>query len=206
MALFYKKMLNNVVSVLVVILVILLFKIYIFDGTVEQLSQVDNKYYKVRNGKDKQQKANLLALINLKLQHLVNNLAKDPRYITDPAVQRLIKNWNKGVTLKETGNMESDAAYVINKRYMSFCIKDSTRLEDTNLMTYVGIHELAHIMSISTDHDREFINNFQFLLGYSANLVFQNPLTGSTEKLYIPLSQLNTADNYCGVKIKNSIN
>ena len=111
--------------------------------------------------------------------------------------------------------MESDAAYVINKQYMSFCLQDSpepgkplknTNIEDTNLITYVGIHELAHIMSISTDHGSEFIRNFEFLLRYSQNIDYINPFTGIKEKLYIPLDSLNTADNYCGVELKKSIN
>ena len=77
---------------------------------------------------------------------------------------------------------------------------------DTNLITYVGIHELAHVMSIGTEHDSEFLTNFQFLLKYASDITYQNPFNGVMEKLYIPISELNTADNYCGVKIKNSIN
>ena len=213
MKLFNENTLKNMIYVLLAFLFLMVFRKYIFDGTVEQLSSIDNKLYNVRNGSDKQKRANLLAFLNLKLGILVNTLRNDPRYKSDPAVQRLVSNWDKGVSIKEIGNFESDAAYVINKQYMSFCLQDSpngklknTNVEDTNLISYVGIHELAHIMSVSVDHGSEFIKNFKFLLDYSSNITYTNPFTQVTEKLYIPISELKTADNYCGVKIINSIN
>lgn len=210
-----KKSLLSLIYVLLAVLVFLIFKNYVFDGTIEQLSSIDSKMYKVRSGQDPQKRADLLAFINMKLSILVNTLSADPRYSSDPDVQRLVNNWNKGVSIKEIGNMESDAAYVINKQYMSFCLQDSpepgkplknTNIEDTNLITYVGIHELAHIMSIETEHGSEFIRNFQFLLNYAQNITYTNPFTKVTEKLYIPLNDLKTADNYCGVELKKSIN
>ncbi len=213
MAFFNEKTLENMLTLLALLLFFLIVKKYIYDGTVSQLSSIDNKYYNVRSGKDQQLRADLLAFLNLKLNILVSTLANDPRYSSNPDVQRLVKNWNKGVSIKEVGNFESDAAYVINKQFMSFCLQDSPggktktkSLEDTNLITYVGIHELAHVMSISTEHDTEFLRNFQFLLNYASEITYQNPFTNVMEKLYIPLSNLKTADNYCGVKIINSIN
>jgi hypothetical protein len=210
-----KKSLKNLIWVLFFVLIALLFKKYIFDGTIEHLSQIDNRVYKVRSGSNPQRRADLLAFIRMKLDLLVDTLSKDQRYVSDPDVQRLISNWNKGVTIKEIGNMESDAAYVMNKQHMSFCLQDSpepgkplknTNIEDTNLITYVGIHELAHIMSIETEHGPEYIRNFEFLLGYAQNINYTNPFTKVTEKLYIPLNNLQTADNYCGVELKKSIN
>jgi hypothetical protein len=209
-----KELLKNLIWFLGIIIFLLIFKSYIFDGTKEHVSSIDNEVYKIRSGTDSQLRANLLAFIKLKLGILVQSLAQDQRYTNNPDVQRLVSNWNKGVTIKEIGNWESDAAYVINKQYMSFCLQDNpnkgkvknTNIEDTNLITYVSIHELAHIMSIETDHGSEFIRNFQFLLGYAQNLTYTNPFTNVVEKLYIPLNNLKTADNYCGVELKKSIN
>jgi hypothetical protein len=109
--------------------------------------------------------------------------------------------------------MENDAAYVINKQHMSFCLQDSpffgktkgNNIEDTNLITYVGIHELAHIMSDEIGHGPEFIKNFDFLLNYSKSLMYKDPFLNKTIPLYIQLNQLNTSDNYCGVLLSNSI-
>jgi hypothetical protein len=182
------------------------FYVYLYDGTEYVQSTIDNKYYKVRNNRDKQEKADLLAVLYLKLNALVNNLAHST-YISNVNVQRLVANWGKGVTVKEIGKMETDAAYVINKQFMSFCIPDNTSksLNDINLMTYVGIHELAHIMSQEIGHGDEFISNFEFLLNYAKQLKYFDPILKQNLPIYIQLNKLNTADNYCGVALVNSI-
>ena len=205
---------KNIVKIFIVLVILFLFYKFIYDGTVSVKSSLNSKIYNVRKGSDAQLRADYLAFIHAKLDIIVKTLKNDPNYINDPAVQRLIKNWESGISIKETGLLESDAAYVINKKYMSFCLQDTpflgklktTSLEDTNLVTYVGIHELSHIMSVSTDHGEEFIKNFNFLLNYSKRLMFSNPFTNTIEPLYISLNSLKTADNFCGVKLENSIN
>jgi len=184
-----------------------LFYKYIYDGTDYVKSNLDNNYYKVRSKEGKEEKANLLAIMYTKLNTIVNSLEKSS-YSTNVNVQRLITNWKKGVTIKEIGKMESEAAYVINKQYMSFCLPENTSktIDNLNLMTYVGIHELAHIMSNETGHGNEFIQNFEFLLNYSKTLNYYDPLLKTNMPVYIQLNKLNTADNYCGVSLVNSIN
>jgi hypothetical protein len=183
------------------------FYVYLYDGTEYVQSKVDGKFYKVRNKKDKQEKADLLAVMYLKLNTLVSKLARSS-YNNLPAVQRLVSNWEKGVTIKEIGKMETDAAYVINKQYMSFCIPENTSktVPNLNLMTYVGIHELAHIMSQEIGHGDEFISNFEFLLSHAKEMSYFDPLLKQSLPIYIQLNKLNTADNYCGVPLVNSIN
>ena len=79
-------------------------------------------------------------------------------------------------------------------------------VDNLNLMSYVGIHEMSHIMSIEVGHGDEFISNFEFLLNYAKELKYLDPFTKSYQPVYIQLSKLNTADNYCGVPLVNSIN
>jgi len=186
-----------------------LFYKYIYDGTEQLTSRVDNRVYKVRKGGDQQTRADILAILNGKFEIIVNTLKNDSRYSKNLAVQRLVKNWESGVTLKEVGNMESDAAYVINKKNMSFCLqkrKNEIILEDLNLITYVGIHELAHIMSEEIGHGPEFIKNFEFLLNYAKEIIYYDPLLKKQVPLYIQLNKLNTSDSYCGVSLENSVN
>ena len=135
--------------------------------------------------------------MNGKLNIIVTSLSGDNYYNNQQNVQRLVYNWNKGVSIKEIGNLETDAAYVINKQYMSFCLDNIEN--NLNLLTYVGIHELSHIMSNEIGHGQEFVSNFEFLLNYSKTLRYNgNPL-------YIALNQIKTPDNYCGVSLANSI-
>ena len=191
---------------MLIVLTCILFYKYIYDGTDYIKSNLDNKYYRVRSKEGKEGKADLLAIINIKLNTIVNSLA-DSNYSSNLNVQRLVSNWRKGVTIKEIGKMETDAAYVINKQYMSFCLPENTSksLDNVNLMTYVGIHELSHVMSSETGHGSEFIKNFQFLLDYSKKLFYFDPLLKTNMPIYIQLNKLNTADNYCGVSLQNSI-
>ena len=184
-----------------------LFYKYIYDGTEHMISTIDNKSYKVRRGSDKQLRANILAILNGKFTIIINKLKNDPN--PSIAVQRLINNWDAGVTIKEVGNMENDAAYVINKKNMSFCLqktKNEIVLEELNLTTYVAIHEFAHIMSEEIGHGPEFIKNFEFLLNYAKEIVYYDPLLKRQIPLYIPLNQLKTSDSYCGVSLENSVN
>jgi len=181
-----------------------LFYFYVYDGTVPQKSSINGKEYRVKDDINKQTKANLLSNLNYKLQILVDSLKND----NSPNVQRLINNWNKGVSIKETGNMEGDAAYVINKQFMSICLKDFVKdvnLENINLLTYVGIHELAHIMSNEIGHGDEFKQNFKFLLNKAKTLNYNDPILNKNVSLYIPLNKINTPNDYCGVSIINSI-
>ena len=180
---------------------------YIYDGTEHIRSVIDNKLYKVRSTKGKETKANLLALMNLKLNTIVKSLEKS-EYSKNLNVRRLISNWDRGVSIKEIGKLETDAAYVINKQYMSFCLPEDTSssIDNLNLMTYVGIHELSHIMSNETGHGNEFVKNFEFLLNYSKGLKYFDSMANDYLPVYIQLDKLNTPDNYCGVPLINSIN
>jgi predicted metal-dependent hydrolase len=204
-----KKSPNSLFITVVVVVSGYLFYRYIYDGTVSVMSNVDKKEYKVQRGPDKQLKADILAILYGKFTIIINTLKNDKRYINDPAVQRLIHNWDNGVNIKEVGNMENDAAYVINKKNMSFCLqktKNEIILEELNLITYVGIHELAHIMSEEIGHGSEFIKNFEFLLNYAKEIVYYDPLLKRQLPLYIQLNKLKTPDSYCGVSLENSVN
>ena len=202
---FYK---NLKIPILIIcgILGIIIFYKYIYDGTDYIKSNIDNKYYRVRSTNGKEEKADLLAIMNTKLNLIVSTLSKS-EHSSNGNIQRLIQNWNKGVSIKEIGKMETDAAYVINKQYMSFCLPENTSktIDNLNLMTYVGIHELAHIMSNETGHGDEFIQNFEFLLNYAKTLNYYDPIIKKELPVYIQLNKLNTADNYCGVSLVNSI-
>ncbi len=185
-----------------------LFYKYIYDGTTSVFSSIDNKYYNVRRGNDKEARADILAVLYGKFKIIVTSLENDPKHVNKANVQRLIKKWKSGISVKEIGNMESDAAYVINKQNMSFCLQKSKNeilLEELNLITYVAIHELAHIMSVETDHGAEFIMNFEFLLNYAKNLVYYDPFFKKQIPLYIQLNKLNTSNSYCGVRLENSV-
>jgi hypothetical protein len=47
---------------------------------------------------------------------------------------------------------------------------------DINTLTYVALHELAHLMTKSIGHKKEFWNNFKFLLIQSKKCNIYNPI------------------------------
>lgn len=60
-------------------------------------------------------------------------------------------------------------AYSENKgEKLAFCLnkkkEDDNNLIDINTLTFVAIHELSHIMTVSIGHKQEFWQNFKFLL------------------------------------------
>jgi hypothetical protein len=193
---------RNIFLTFTLVAIAVCFYYRVYDGTSPFLSTVNNNSYRVRDTPDKQVKADLLGMLHNKLNIIINSLKANSDYFNDVPVQRLLHNFSKGITIKEIGNMESDAAYVINKQYMSICLKDFSKnvtVPGINLLTYVGIHELAHIMSDEIGHNDEFKTNFRFLLNYSKQLVYDG------SPLYIQLNLINTPSDYCGVSIINSI-
>ena len=188
-------------------ILVLLLKENFYDGTVMKFSTINKEYYKLRPGDKLEERLNNLSIIHLKLKTIVDSLRNNSEYSHIISVRNLINNWDKGITIKEIGIMENDAAYVLNKKKMSFCLRKNSyegELESVNLLTYVAIHELAHIMSVDIGHSDEFKVNFRFLLNYAKGITYLNPITTQIEPVYLEID--DTQDQFCGVKIsKNSI-
>ena len=102
-----RKILLSMIYGILLVLVVVFFNRYFYDGTEPFKSSLDGNDYRVRLGSNSQLKSDLLAYIYLKLNILVNTLKVDPKYTNNIAVQRLIHNWNRGVSIKEIGYMES---------------------------------------------------------------------------------------------------
>jgi hypothetical protein len=88
-------------------------------------------------------------------------------HASNPAVKRLVENFNPD-KISETLPTSEHTAYSENKgEKMAFCLnedKQGTRLIDLSTLTFVAIHELAHLMTESIGHKEEFWDNFKFLL------------------------------------------
>jgi len=191
------------------LVIIYLIYIYFYDATIYFTDVAYEKTYKVRDTPYKELSVRKLAIIDSKLNALINALRNED----NPSVDILIKRWDSGITIKEIGNMERDAAYVINKKYMAFCLHNNPdpdlnsehTLEDDNLLGYAAIHELAHIMSQETSHGPEFIKNFKYLLNFAKGVRYYDRYHNSDLPVYIQLSKVNNKSSYCNVNIENTI-
>ena len=151
---------------LVVIILSLLLKAESFTNELTYTkSNLDGRKYLVRNLKDKRSAANLLAKIRGRCVYLCDCLARD--FPNDEAVSRLIKNYNPD-SIMESGRHSKHTSYSINKgEKIVFCIRSrdsNEKLVKTNILMFVALHELAHVMTKSIGHTDEFWDNFRFLL------------------------------------------
>jgi hypothetical protein len=157
-------------------------------------SHIDNRRYLVRNVDDKQEAANMLANMRSRLEKLIQNI--EMNYPNDPKVKRLVNKFNPD-RISESLRGSKYTSYSINKgEKIVLCLrsKDITqKLTDINTLMFVTLHELAHIMTVSIGHTKEFWSNFKFILKIAVQIgVYDN----------IDYSQ--NPQPYCGIEVNDS--
>lgn len=158
------------------------------------VSKVDGNIYCVRERAKLELAADLLAETAGRCKLLVKYL--NDKYPDDDKVKRLTNKFDPEV-LCETLPTSTYTAYSENKgEKIAFCLnkkKNGTQLIDINTLTFVAIHELAHIMTISEGHNQIFWQNFKFLLvnAYEANLC-------------VPVDYKNEPVEFCSMKITDN--
>ena len=154
-------------------------------------SKVDGNKYLVRNLKDKQEAADLLAQIRANLVKVSQELKKTNQDNVD--VNRMINNFNPD-NLSESTHENKYTSYSVNKgEKIVFCMRsrdDKKKLVDLNIMMFVALHELAHTMTKSVGHTQEFWNNFRILLRNARKL-----------GVYKRVNYNDKPVEYCGTKI-----
>lgn len=155
-------------AALVGAIVMVCLKIYL-DSDIYNLkciaSSVDGKEYCVRENSKMDQSADLLAKITRKCKMLVYYMKE--KHPNDERVKRLVEGFNPKKVM-ETLPTSKLTAYSENKgEKVAFCLnkrKNGSEMIDLETLTFVSIHELAHIMTKSIGHKQEFWQNFKFLL------------------------------------------
>ena len=158
------------------------------------ISDVDGNKYCVRERNKLKLAADKLANVNVKLKQLVKHVGK--KYPDRDNCKRLVSKFNPK-KIYETLPTSEYTAYSQNKgEKLAFCLntkKNGGKLIDLNTLTFVAIHELAHIASKSIGHNEEFWNNFKFLLE-EAEII----------GVYKPEDYKEDPKNYCGMKITDN--
>lgn len=231
--------------ILIISLIIIIYK-YFEASTYDVVmvkSNVNGRSYLVRNLPDKQEAADLLGRISIKLEKLVDiiklqgyqniydkymkkdviretstpenkkyqkdliqgndsgnsesyELEKNIKNKLNDDINRLISNFNPN-SFSETTPDAQYTSYSVNKgEKIVFCLRDKNETEELvkeNIMTFVAIHELGHLMTKSIGHEPDFWNNFKLLLKIAIdNEIYKNIDFNSTPK------------DYCGVKITDT--
>ena len=72
--------------------------------------------------------------------------------------------------------LEDTKSYTINKKKVYLCLKDENgEYYDDNMLMFVAIHELAHVLCDEIGHTDKFQNIFQDLLNKAADLEIYDP-------------------------------
>ena len=185
--------------ILIALIVIISIKIYIDSDTFQLkciISDVDGNKYCVRErGK--------LELVADQLAHTTNNMKSvvekcREEYGDQENVKRLLEKFNPQKIYEILPTSEY-TAYSENKgEKLAFCVETEKEngagyLVDINTMTYVAMHELAHIMTESIGHTEEFWQNYKFLLQVAKSI-----------NIYEPIDYKKSPVRYCGMNITDN--
>ena len=157
-------------------------------------SSLDHRKYLVRNVDDKQEAADMLANMRDRLDKLINYIRMN--YPNDDRAKRLIRKFNPD-RISESLRGSKYTSYSINKgEKIVLCLRSkdmSQRLTDINTLMFVTLHELAHIMTISIGHTKEFWSNFKFILKIAVQI-----------GIYDNIDYSKDPQPYCGIEVNDS--
>ncbi len=131
-------------------------------------SKVDNKEYLVRDMADKQQAADLMASIRIKMSNLKVHL--ESKYPDKPQVKQLNTNFEPDPNRFYESTPDSDlTSYSVNKgESVHLCLRqredNNESLVDENVIMFVSLHEMSHMITKTVGHGQDFWNNFAWLL------------------------------------------
>ena len=164
-----------VVTVLIIIIIYQLRDLFPPDplSKTNYVATSDNKRFRVHGHfRDARDAANLLSFLDDKATDLIRGLQR--QYVNGPGMagnstRRLLARYNPDNLVESSPNgSKSDTSYSIDKgAIIAMCLRardGSYRLHDKNILTFVLIHELAHVAADVNDHPPEFWRIFQFLL------------------------------------------
>jgi predicted metal-dependent hydrolase len=166
-------------------------------ATTQVKSTIDGKIYTVRDLPDKQEAADLLARVRQRLEALYRYLIAT--YPDKPQVKQLMKNFKPEPSrIFEATPDAEHTSYSVNKgEAVHLCLRQrqgqNESLMNENVMTFVALHEMAHMITSTIGHGPDFWNNFGWLLKQAEE-----------RKLYTYTNFAAQPVAYCGVKITDA--
>lgn len=206
---------NSLIGLIVIVGIILLCYTNIEHLTNEVTyvkSTIDGEDYLVRNAPNKEEAANILSRVKSSLvkltEHMNQKFVESDEFTSESdnddeketsireAVKRLVKKFNPN-NISESGASNKYTSYSVNKgEKIIFCLRQKNETQsfvDENVIRFVAIHELAHIMTLSIGHEPEFWNNFRILLQEAIAL-----------GIYKKEDYSKNPKPYCGITVSDS--
>ena len=131
-------------------------------------SSIDGETYTVRDMPDKQNAADTMAKVRLKMNKLKLHL--ESTVPDKPQVVQLTRNFEANPNrFKEATPDAEHTSYSVNKgEEVHFCLRQreggDESLVNEEIITFVAIHEMGHMITKSIGHGPDFWNNFAWLL------------------------------------------
>lgn len=153
-------------------------------------STIDKRDYLVRKLPDAQKASDKLAVLNRNVLRLMDFLKDDPR----KDIQKLRKRYDPD-QLSETAPDAKYTSYSVNKgESIAMCLRhpDNTFM-DMNVIHFVMLHELSHVMTHEVGHTPLFWKNMGYLLKKGEEL-----------GIYEVVDYGKTPVKYCGVIIDST--
>jgi len=136
--------------------------------TVKVTSSVDGQSYSVRDLPDKQEAADIMARVRIKMKKLKVHL--ESTFPDKPQVIQLSQNFDASASRLYEATPEAEfTSYSVNKgEEVHFCLREreggNESLVHEDIVTFVAIHEMGHVITKSIGHGPDFWNNFAWLL------------------------------------------
>ena len=191
--------LNLFAYVIIAFILIICYKIYSDNDEFNLkcvISNVDGETYCVREREKVTEAADHLALVTGNINK-VFDICKE-KYSDNDMIKRLIEGYNPQ-KIYETLPTSKFTAYSENKgEKLAFCLETEREnskgeLIDMNTLTYVALHEMAHICTKEVGHNDEFWANFKFLIERAQEV-----------GVYEPINYKKEPARYCGMEITDN--
>lgn len=169
-------------------------------GATKVRSAVDGRAYEVQGGfADAQAAADMLATLRGRMRQVAQAVPAGT-----PVGERLRRNFTDRTELREKGTegflyslinkgTETNTSFTVNKGdSVVLCIRSAEapyRVHDENLLTFVAVHELAHMGCETYGHNEEFKRVFEMLLSVAET-------SGAWRR-----ETFNGQRMYCGIKL-----
>lgn len=198
---YHNIIMKSIISFITLICILIIIFIKIGKKEVKYVkSDLDGERYIVRDLKDKQKAANMLAKIKKNIMSLVNHL-NSKKYTEYEEFREYIDQLNDKIQYVEISESSEDSVYTsysVNKgEQIVFCLrskKNKNLLHSLNLVMYVAIHEISHVACPEYGHTDLFKKIFAFFTHVAIK-------QGIYKKIYFKEDPIE----YCGLMISESI-
>ena len=184
-----------IVVLIIIILYFIISKIVFYNKSEYLKSNTNDKYYLVKDTKNKYNKVELIDKLFNSLNVLLEELKNSNYDFKDIDIEEIQEKIKNSEILENI--TDSDTSYTVNKgEKIILCLADreNDNLYSYNLLMYVLIHELAHILNTTYGHDDNFKKTFRFILEKAIEL-----------NLYTYEDYKNNPVNYCGLILNTNI-